>query len=135
MLGHFEKAAKIQADWLGRNATESMKAVQLFANTQNQDKWRALRDELFAMNTEATRRFSEFQKDWTKGWMEWVAESSQPKTANTASKLVSQEFDVMSQALILLGLQSAGFVELMENINVSYGYWLNRKLSQEEPQS
>lgn len=135
MLDHFEKTAKIQADWLGRSTAEGMKAVQLFAQTQDKDKWRALRDELVAMNAEATTRFSEFQKGWTKGWMEWVAESSRPKTANTASKLVSQEFDVMSQALILLGLQSTGFVELMENINISYGYWLNRKLSQNEPQA
>lgn len=133
MLDNFGKATKIQSDWVGRSAAEGVRTMQLFAKARDdKERWQALQNEVYAMNNEALRRLFKFQSGWATGWKEWALESSTPKKVNTASKLVSQEFNVMAQALVLLGLQTTGFVELMENINVSYGYWLKQKLAEED---
>ena len=68
------------------------------------------------------------QQDWLRGWAVWNQERASIKGANTVSKLVEQEFNLMAQIGQLLLNQTTNLVALQENVEVAYAYWLNEKL-------
>jgi len=49
------------------------------------------------------------------------------KLANTLSKFVEQEMNIVADINALVADQMAGWANLIENIQVDYGYWLSQK--------
>lgn len=59
-----------------------------------------------------------------------VAENyAELKLANTLSKFIAQEMHIAADVNALITNQMTGWANLMENIQVDYGYWLSQKHS------
>lgn len=84
-------------------------------------------DELWEMQAAIGKRLFEMQRGWADGWFEWLAYSRQIDGANTLSKLAERDYNLAAQALQLVGEQCEDLLGLMENIQVGYLYWINRK--------
>jgi hypothetical protein len=66
--------------------------------------------------------------DWRKGCAILVDDYAQLRQANTMSKLLEKQGNLMSQSTQLLTNQATNFMALLENIDVDYGYWASQKL-------
>ena len=66
--------------------------------------------------------------DWLAGMAAWTQECSQVKAANTMSKVVEQELDLIGQFGQLLSNQATALTELMESAQVGYSFWVKEKL-------
>ena len=73
------------------------------------------------------KRVQQQQKDWLEGCQGIAQEYSQLKLANTMSKFVEQEYNIVAQMGALVSSQTASWVGLMENIQVDYAYWISQK--------
>lgn len=67
-------------------------------------------------------------QNWHKGCAILIDDYGQLRQANTMSKLVEKQSNLMSQSAELLASQATDFVALLENIDVDYGYWASQKL-------
>jgi hypothetical protein len=68
------------------------------------------------------------QQDWLRGWAVWNQERASMNGANTISRLVEQEFNLVAQIGQLFLNQTTNLVALQENVEVAHAYWLNEKL-------
>jgi hypothetical protein len=73
------------------------------------------------------KRVQQQQQDWMAGCQGIMQEYSQLKLANTMSKFVEQEYNILAQFGALVSSQTASWVGLMENIQVDYAYWISQK--------
>jgi hypothetical protein len=67
------------------------------------------------------------QAQWTDGLAALAEEASELREANTLSKAVAQEVNLMQQALALGSVQAALTLQLLENAQNNLGYWLARR--------
>ena len=74
------------------------------------------------------RRQSQLQDNWLQGWFAWTNEFTQARGANTMTKLVEQELDLIAQWQELVNKQTTDTVRLLENLEVNYAFWVNEKL-------
>lgn len=80
------------------------------------------------MQQAVVERLTLQQQAWMQGWAAWNRERAEIRGANTVTKLVEQEFNLVAQIGQLLIDQTTNLIALQENIEVSYAYWLNQKL-------
>ncbi|WP_332855560.1 hypothetical protein [Duganella sp. S19_KUP01_CR8] len=80
----------------------------------------------------AQRLYTQNQ-DWHKGCAILVEDYGQIRQANTMSKLVEKQGNLVSQSAALLTSQTTNFMALLENIDVDFGYWASQKLRQDQP--
>lgn len=90
----------------------------------------ALWQELLDIQQAILTRVSQQQQDWWNGCKQVYADYNQLKMANTLSKFVEQEYNVVAQFNDLVANQTASWAGLMENIQVDYAYWLEQKHQQ-----
>ncbi|MQA18995.1 hypothetical protein [Rugamonas rivuli] len=74
-------------------------------------------------------------ENWHKGCAILIEDYGQLRQANTMSKLVEKQSNLMSQSADLLTSQATNFVALLENIDVDYGYWASQKLRPDDYQA
>lgn len=67
-------------------------------------------------------------ENWHKGCAILIEDYGQLRQANTMSKLVEKQSNLLSQSADLMTSQATSFVALLENIDVDYGYWASQKL-------
>ena len=79
------------------------------------------------MQDEARRRMLQLQRDAVGDWFAWYRYADQIGGANTMSKLAEREYNTLAQATQLVGEHSTGLMALLENIQISYLYWLHEK--------
>jgi hypothetical protein len=84
--------------------------------------------DLLQLQTAIWLRLQKQNQDWQKGCKILAADYAQIKQANTMSKLLEKQCNLMSQSALLLTNQGTNFVALLENIDVDYGYWASQKL-------
>jgi hypothetical protein len=72
-------------------------------------------------------RILENQKSWFTGIADIIQEYKELKDANTLSKHVEQECNVIGQWSALMTRQIADWAEMMENIQTDYDYWISQK--------
>ena len=77
----------------------------------------------------AWRRYAALQKNWAAQWAGWFDYADRIKGANTMSKLVEMESNILAQAAELLGTQITSLVTLQENIEVDYTYLMKQILA------
>ncbi len=80
-----------------------------------------------------TQRLYDQNQDWHKGCAILVEDYGQLKQANTMSKLMEKQGNLVSQSAALLTSQTTNFVALLENIDVDFGYWMSQKIQQDQP--
>ncbi|GJJ04546.1 hypothetical protein RugamoR64_50840 [Duganella rhizosphaerae] len=78
------------------------------------------------------QRLYDQNQDWHKGCAILVEDYGQLKQANTMSKLLEKQGNLVSQSAALLTSQTTNFVALLENIDVDFGYWMSQKI-QDQP--
>jgi hypothetical protein len=86
--------------------------------------------ELLAMQQSVLQRFQQQQQDWLDGFAALAQEYGQSRQANTLSKYVEQEYNLVAQFGALVSNQAASMAGLLENIQVDYGYWMAQRQEQ-----
>jgi hypothetical protein len=84
--------------------------------------------ELVAMQASVLNRMQQLQQGWLHGWNLWLQEFGELKRANTMSEHVEQQFNLASSVGVLLKDQVSDLLNLQENVEVGYSYWLAQKL-------
>ncbi|NRR30207.1 hypothetical protein HSX11_08390 [Oxalobacteraceae bacterium] len=74
------------------------------------------------------KRLQKQQQDLGKGCAILADDYSQIRQANTMSKLMEKQFNLMSQFGALMSSQATNLMELLENVQVDYGYWASQKV-------
>jgi hypothetical protein len=123
-LRHAMKRQAVQGAWATRTAEAGFATVKLIASGQAYD----LPSELLRMQQAALKQLCQMGQDWLRGLDAWTSECTVIKPANTMSKIVGQEFNLIGQFGQLLSDQATDLVNLMERVQVGYGYWVQEKL-------
>jgi hypothetical protein len=88
-------------------------------------------EELVQMQGAIFQRLEMQRRAWLEGCAILMQDYVQIRQANTMSKLVEKQYNLVTQWHQLLGDQATNLLGLQENIQVSYGYWISRKLGSE----
>jgi hypothetical protein len=125
---HMCKATRLLGNWSARAAGTGFAATVLLPLRIKPRSWPDIWFELWQMQNAVWQRQRQLQDDWMQGWLAWANECTQARGANTMSKLVEQEFDLVAQWQELLSDQATDMVSLLENLEVNYAYWVSEKL-------
>lgn len=83
-------------------------------------------NEGLAMQRAILERLATQQTEWVQGLETLATEAAGLRNVNTMSKLMDQEYDIVSQFGALLSGQATAMMELLENIQIGTGYLLAR---------
>ena len=122
------KAANVVGNWAARTAGSGIATAALLPWCLDPQSRPQIWQELWQMQQAVTRQQFQMQNTWLQGWIALSDELTQARGANTMTKLVEQEFDLVAQWQALLRDQSTDVVRLLENLEVNYAYWVNEKL-------
>ncbi|ARN22000.1 hypothetical protein [Piscinibacter gummiphilus] len=73
------------------------------------------------------RQWWSLQAQWVDGLAELAQEMGEVRQANTVSKFVDQEVNLVQQGLALVSSQATATVRLMENIQVNLAWWVGQR--------
>ena len=80
-----------------------------------------------AMAEAVARQWASLHAQWLEGLAELGQEMGQFRHANTMSKYVDQEVNLVQQSLALVSTQATATVRLLENIQVNVLWWLSQR--------
>lgn len=83
--------------------------------------------ELWALQAAVAERLLQQQRDWAEGCLALLQDYAQLGRANTVAKVMDQEFDIAARFGALAKDQAAELVELLENAQVNWGWWIARR--------
>lgn len=110
--------------WAARSSGNAATTAALLPQSLSPDVWQ----EMLQMQAAVLGRLQQQQKNWASGLSALALEYQQGKRANTMSKLVEQQFNLVAQFGQLLSKQATDLVGLQENLEVDYGFWVAQKL-------
>jgi hypothetical protein len=84
------------------------------------DAWQQLQ----AIQAAVLQRWQKYQEGWFEGFAALAQEYAQSRHANTLSKYIEQEYNLVAQFNALVADQASKLAGLLENIQVDYGYWM-----------
>jgi hypothetical protein len=80
-----------------------------------------------ALAQAATKQWMGLQAQWLDGLAELAEEMGQFRQANTVSKYVDQEMNLVQQSLALVTTQATATARLAENIQNNLAWWLSQR--------
>ncbi|WP_432722657.1 hypothetical protein R0381_001547 [Jeongeupia wiesaeckerbachi] len=83
--------------------------------------------EAWALQQAVWQRLQKQGEQWRDGLAAIYAERNQLRRANTMSKFFEQEYNLYAQFGELVSDQFTSLLELIDNIQVDYGYWIAQK--------
>ncbi|MCU6500397.1 hypothetical protein LPN04_21605 [Rugamonas sp. A1-17] len=89
--------------------------------------------ELAQMQAAIAQRLQIQGQNWRKGMAILAEDYGQLRQANTMSKLLEKQGNLISQSADLMTSQATDFVALLENIDVDFGYWASQKVQAGQP--
>jgi hypothetical protein len=89
--------------------------------------------DVLEMQQAIARRLAAQQARFLADLGDIAAGAGNMKQANTLSKLMDQEYDFFARIHALLVGQASALVELMENVQIGYGYLLTRRIEGAAP--
>ncbi|KMO29127.1 hypothetical protein VQ03_29510 [Methylobacterium tarhaniae] len=107
-----------------RSAANAVGTAQLLA--ANPDS--RIIDELCEMQGAFAKQLWKIDQDWRAGLMRIYEGSLSLRRANTVSKVVEQDFNLIGQYGDLVTNCMTSVATLVENTNVGYSYWLAKKI-------
>jgi len=122
-LARMQKAVLMGTQLAARGIANEAATAAVLPWRMDTDTWR----ELAAMQQAVWGRLQQQNQAWVRGCTALVQEQQQLKQANTLSKFVEQEYNLLAQTGALVASQCAAFVGLMENVQVDYAYWVSQK--------
>lgn len=120
---HGQKAQLLLQQMLARGMANQVATATVLPMQFDADTW----NELVSMQRAVADRLSQQQRDWAQGLTEIVQDYSRLRLANTLSKFIEQEYNLGAQLGALMTSQVSQFVDLLENVQVDYGYWIAQK--------
>jgi len=124
------KTANVMGNWAARATGTGFATAALLPWRIDPQSWPQIWQELWQMQQAVWRRQSQLQDKWMQGWTAWTNVFTRARGANTMTKLVEQEFDLVAQWHELVSGQATDVVSLLENLEVNYAFWVNEKLRQ-----
>jgi len=115
----------LMGEWAMRTGGTAAKALSLVPFSLDPQ----VLTELVQLQNAIAQRLQAQQQEWLQGWAGWLQERAQARRANTVSKLVEQEFDLLARFVLLLSDQMLDLVTLQENVEVNSSYWVQQVLT------
>lgn len=84
-------------------------------------------NEWMQLQSAIAERFMEQNQQWLAGMQQIAGDAGQIKKANTLSKFMEQQCDIVGQWVALVSTQSTNMMGQLENIQVDIGYWMAQK--------
>ncbi len=84
--------------------------------------------ELMQLNSSVFNRLHQQYQESFNGFSALITDYVQIKNANTMTKFVAQQFNLLGQFGQLMQEQTTNLLTLQENIEVDYAYWVNKKV-------
>ncbi len=124
-LDHAHKAAQLQGNLALHAIGNAVSTAQLLALPPDPEVF----GEFLELQQAAWQRLIAMQATWLRNWAEFVAEADHVQGANTVSKLVQREGNLVVRFTQILASQMTDMMQLGETMEVSYRYWVSEKLA------
>lgn len=119
--------AKLQLDQ-GRRVSEACaQTAQLALQPPKPDAWA----EVMELATATQARMASLQMQWIRDWWDWGAYAQSIEGADTVPKFADRTGNIALQAQALTVSQITQFSTLMDNVGVSYSYWVTQQLERD----
>ena len=125
MENYLTTAAKLQAESVSRVTNTAKKAAQLAVSPPRPDTL----TESWDLAEATYRRVNALQASWVRDWADWMGYAKSLEGANTMPKYVERTGNIMLQAQAQIASQANELSELMDNVSVSYAYWLDQQVT------
>jgi hypothetical protein len=122
---HLQTLHAVLNGWAMRATTNGLAAANLIPNGLSPRGGLELLNLQAAMFGKLWRQ----QQAWWQDWEVWAGECGQIKRANTVSKLVEQDLNLVLQLGQLVSNHTTELVGLLENFAFNCDYWLSEKLN------
>ena len=123
-MGHALKAYSLLNNQTSRMLNNGLFSAGLTTHLVDPQVW----GEALQLQGAVMQRLQQQNQDWLKGCAILMQDYAQIKQANTMTKLVEKQFNLVMEWGQLLSNQATNLIGLMENIEVDYGYWASQKL-------
>lgn len=104
-----------------------LNAQGLWALALQPERQGAAMADILEMQGAIFRRLAQQQTEWTQGLEDLARLVAGIRDVNTMSKLMEQEFNVYARLGALVNAQATATMELMESIQIGYGYVIARQ--------
>lgn len=121
---HIVKPCELQSK-NGQRALDTMKDTAMLACRLDSP---STCFEALSLFMAAGKRSMDMQKQWQQDWKAWAEYASKLPGADTTSKLVARQSNIMLQASAQISEQTTEALELMENIFVGYSFWVSQQV-------
>jgi hypothetical protein len=125
IVPHLQTLHAVLNSWATRTSVNGMGAANLIPCAMNPQTGL----ELLQLQTAILDKLWRQQQDSWRGWTAWTQECAQIRRANTVSKLVEQDLNLVVQLGQLMSDQTTDLVGMLENFGFNYDYWLSEKLN------
>ena len=125
MESAFETTAKLQASLASRALNQTRDAAQLATQKPSADTL----VESWELAEATYKRMNALQQSWIQDWSNWITYAQSLEGANTMPKYVERTGNIFLQAQAQMVSQANEFSELLDNVGVSYAYWISGKLN------
>lgn len=105
-------------------AANAVGTVQLLAEGPDSDTI----GEIYAMQAAFIRQLWTIEQEWRAGWLQICQGAVSLRKANTLSKVVEQDYNLVGQAGDLMINAVTSTASLIESATVGYSYWLTNKI-------
>jgi hypothetical protein len=123
-LKDLTRAHTLFQGWASRAAINSVDTGRLWSSGM----YPLYLGELADMSGEALQRYVKVQQDTLREWAEWNRQRAQINGANTMTKLLEQEMNLLGRIGLIVTNHMTNLLALQENVEVAYAYWLSKKL-------
>lgn len=128
MTGILPATMKLQSDHIGRAAKTAQVTAEMSMKVPSAERFYEALD----LATATTKRFQAAQASWMSAWMDWAEYAGTLDGADTVPKYVERVGNIALRAQNQMAVQANDMSNLMENLNVSYSYWLAQQVERKE---
>lgn len=125
-LEHAKAAQDLMSRCSLRTVDNCATSVKMWPHFMDAETW----TDLLQMQAAIHDRLQQQNQQWLKGVAAIVRDYAKIKKANTMSKFFEQHFNVLGQWGQLFSNQTTDLVELQQNVETNYGYWVHQKFDQ-----
>ncbi|MBN3856606.1 hypothetical protein G3N59_24800 [Paraburkholderia sp. Ac-20340] len=123
-ISDFARAHVLLQGWAQRAAINGADTTKLLASGM----LFVFAGELLDMQRATYERFIKQQGATLEDWVEWGHQRAQLRGANTMTKLMEQEMNLVGRIGQIFTDQLTNLMALQENVEIAYGFWLSQKL-------
>ncbi|MGX7703401.1 hypothetical protein [Methylobacterium sp. Gmos1] len=107
-----------------RSTANAVGTAQLLSESPDSDTI----GELYEMHGAFVKQLCKIDQDWRAGLLRVYEGSLQLRKANTLSKVIEQEYNLIGQYGDLATNYMTSVTTLIDNTTVGYSYWLSKKI-------